>query len=100
MVALAIALLLLSSTTPLIVVFAGFPGDLADAVNVADSPAFPVKLASTTLVPLPACGPSVNTAMARPLLSVDIVWLGTPAKFPPPGFTVNVTGTFGTRLNP
>src|SRR4051794_22965777 len=91
-------LLLLSRTTPLIVVFAGLPGALADALNEADTPVFPAKFACTMLLSLPGWVPKVSTAIARPLLSVMTVWLGSPPMLPPPWATVKVTGTLGTRL--
>src|SRR5712692_7141135 len=79
-----IGTLLLSTTTPDIVVFAGSPDARPDAVKAAGKPWFDGKLASTRLLALPSCRPSVNVAAARPSESVLAVKLGRPSKLPPP----------------
>jgi hypothetical protein len=67
------ATLLLSSTTPVMVVFAGLPGARPEAVKVAGKLWFAGKVAVTTLLALPSCNPSVNVAAARPSESVFTV---------------------------
>ena len=95
-----IGTLLLSSTTPEIVVFAGLPGARPEAVNAAGNPWFDGNVAETRLLALPSCRPSVNVAATRPSESVLTVNVGWPPKLPPPCCTVNVTGTPASRLLP
>src|SRR5437762_10689050 len=68
--------LLLSSTTPEIDVAAGGPGARPDAVNAAAKPTLVPKSASTRLLALPSCRPSVRVAAARPSESVTTVIAG------------------------
>ena len=90
----------LSSTTPVIVVFAGFPGTFPVAVKLAGPLGLPGKDACTMLLAVPAFGPSVKVAATRPSLSEFTMKVGAPAKLPPPAATVKVTGTLASRLLP
>src|SRR6185503_14054795 len=76
--------LLLSSTTPEIVVCAGSPGALPEAVKLDGKDWFDGKSASTRLLSLPSAEPSVRVAAARPSESVIRVAVGWPSKLPPP----------------
>src|SRR5262245_52715105 len=95
-----IGTLLLSSTTPEMVVLAGSPGARPDAVKLAGNELFPGKVAWMRLLALPSWKPKVRVAAARPSESVLTVKLGWPAKLPPPSLTVKVTGTPPSRLFP
>ena len=95
-----IGTLLLSSTTPEIVVAVGSPGARPEAVNAAAKPSLKAKSASTRLFAFPSWTPSVSVAAARPSESVSTVTVGLPSKLPPPCFTAKVTGTRDRRLLP
>ena len=57
-------------------------------------------MASTRLLSLPSCMPSVSIAAARPSESVVTVVVVGPLKLPPPPLTLNVTGMPPSRLLP
>jgi hypothetical protein len=60
----AMGMLVLSSTTPLILVWAGSPAAMPEAVKVTGKPVLPAKLASTRLFEIPSCWPRIRMAEA------------------------------------